>query len=185
MGQVLRYGSRVKHASRPDLYPLSRGGDAVDRRRRKGIRSEGFTLIELMIVVAIIGVLAAIAIPAYRDYVNRAKMSEVLTALDAIAQGASEYHAATGYFPDQSYTAYNLADFGEEYAAITLANLVPAENMAIVATFKATLDLTAATPDYGQLTMIITYDATTGYGKAYALTPPATTIDAVFMPRGK
>jgi type IV pilus assembly protein PilA len=137
-----------------------------------------------MIVVAIIGVLAAIAIPAYRDYVNRAKMSEVLTAFDAIAQGASEYHAAMGYFPNSSYTAHNLADFSEEYANLTLTDLTPAENMGIVATFKSTLDLTATTPDFGQLEMILTYDPATGYGKAWALAPPATTIDAIYMPKG-
>jgi type IV pilus assembly protein PilA len=146
---------------------------------------EGFTLIELMIVVAIIGVLAAIAIPAYKDYVNRAKMAEVITAFDAIAQGASEYHAAMGYFPNQSYTAYNLADFSEEYATITLTNLTtPALNIGIVAAFKSNLDLTAITADFGQLEMIVTYDNTTGYGKTWALSPPATTIDALYMPKG-
>jgi type IV pilus assembly protein PilA len=153
---------------------------------RKGIRPQGqggFTLIELMIVVAIIGVLAAIAIPAYRDYVNRAKMSEVLAAFDAIAQGASEYHASMGYFPNSSYTSHNLADFSEEYANITLTDLTAAENIGIVAVFKSTLDLTAATPDFGQLEMILTYNTVTGYRKAWALSAPATTIDAIYMPK--
>ncbi|MEY2618250.1 MAG: hypothetical protein RL522_1252 [Pseudomonadota bacterium] len=51
---------------------------------------QGFTLIELMIVVAIIGVLAAVALPAYQDYTKRAKMSEVVLAASACRSAISE-----------------------------------------------------------------------------------------------
>ena len=52
---------------------------------------QGFTLIELMIVVAIVGILAAIAIPAYQDYVARSKASEALAALGACKTSVTEY----------------------------------------------------------------------------------------------
>ena len=60
---------------------------------------KGFTLIELMIVVAIIGILAAIAIPAYQDYTIRAKVTELINAAGVCKTSVAEYYQAVGTFP--------------------------------------------------------------------------------------
>ena len=59
---------------------------------------QGFTLIELMIVVAIIGILAAVAVPAYQDYTVRAKVVEVISMLSAMKTAASEAYQSNGKF---------------------------------------------------------------------------------------
>src|ERR1700722_7931158 len=61
--------------------------------------SHGFTLIELMIVVAIIGILAAIAIPAYQNYTIRAQVTEGLTLADGWKTAIAEFYANTGNMP--------------------------------------------------------------------------------------
>src|SRR5579864_7026367 len=60
---------------------------------------KGFTLIELMIVVAIIGILAAIAIPAYQNYTIRAQVTEGLNLADGWKTSVSEFYAQNGTFP--------------------------------------------------------------------------------------
>tara|TARA_Y100000588_G_scaffold65102_1_gene64937 strand:+ start:169 stop:663 length:495 start_codon:yes stop_codon:yes gene_type:complete len=62
----------------------------------------GFTLIELMIVVAIIGILAAVAIPQYQNYVARAQVSEALALTAPVKLAAAEYYSTTGNLPTSS-----------------------------------------------------------------------------------
>jgi type IV pilus assembly protein PilA len=71
----------------------------------KAQMQKGFTLIELMIVVAIIGILAAVAIPAYTDYTARAKVTEAVGALAAAKTSVSEYYISQGEMPANATAA--------------------------------------------------------------------------------
>lgn len=68
-------------------------------------KQQGFTLIELMIVVAIIGILAAIAIPAYQDYTIRAQVSEGLNLSGGAKAAVTEYTQDRGDFPTSNLQA--------------------------------------------------------------------------------
>lgn len=84
---------------------------------------KGFTLIELMIVVAIIGILAAIAIPAYQDYTQRAQVGEAMTLVSGAKTAIAEFAQTNGTYPDAAELAVlNLANpvIGQ-YASFTVA----------------------------------------------------------------
>ena len=66
---------------------------------------KGFTLIELMIVVAIIGILAAIAIPAYQNYTKRSHVSEGLSLAGGAKTGVAEFYSSNGKMPPSAASA--------------------------------------------------------------------------------
>ncbi|WP_218241755.1 pilin [Comamonas fluminis] len=78
---------------------------------------KGFTLIELMIVVAIIGILAAVALPAYQDYTTRAKVSEMVLAASAGRTSLSEAYAAKSAFPAAASAADYITNASSKYVA--------------------------------------------------------------------
>lgn len=81
-------GSRHHCAPRYRSFGLATAGAIV-----------GFTLIEMMIVLAVIGLLAAIAIPRYQNYVNRARVSEGLVLAQPLKHAVVEYHSVHGHLP--------------------------------------------------------------------------------------
>ena len=113
---------------------------------------KGFTLIELMIVIAIIGILAAIAIPAYQNYIIRSQVTEGLSLADGWKTAISEYYSQNGTFPTcwsltggAGCVAMTAASSGKYVSAISINTTAPGGQIKIVyAGTQANAKLSAA-----------------------------------------
>jgi type IV pilus assembly protein PilA len=134
---------------------------------------KGFTLIELMIVVAIIGILAAVAIPQYQDYTVKAKLSKVQGTLDPVKTALALFFQENGAFPAaaSNWTSLGIASptLPNELSAITVA----AATGAITATMQ---NIKAS--DIDTTTLSLTPSTVTGQ-TAMTWTPACTSTNAV------
>ena len=136
--------------------------------RRLSMKIKGFTLIELMIAIAIVGILLSLAIPTYQDYTVRAKISEAMNVASSLKVMVSEYYITMAELPENADVAGIDTTFNTEYISAigyrkegdddsrAMIELTLSENVSEAVAGKALL-LTAV-PEAGSLRWVCSHD---------------------------
>jgi len=120
---------------------------------KKFENSKGFTLVELAVVIVIIGVLAAFAVPRFRDAVERSKASEAFNYLAAVRASMERYHARQGTYADV-ITALDIKMSAPKY--FTVGNIQAGSTGSLEDSWTLTLTRTGASAGYGAYTITFT-----------------------------